>query len=374
MNIAVNCWLLRNKKIDGIGNFTIETLVPLIVNHPEVKFQLLLPKNFTETYFDFPNVSKHFIFPALRHPLLYVVYMEIVLGAYLRKANPDLLLGMDGFLCLNTSVKQIPIIYDLNFEHFPKDLPLRNRFYYRAFFPRFARKATRIATISEYSKDDIVKTYSINPEKIDNVSCGIKDKFIPLANGVKAEVREKYTDGAEYFFFVGSMHPRKNIIRLIEAFDLFKKNTGSETRLVLVGYFLWDDKLLSEVMAKISCKEDIVFPGRVSDEDLALLMGAAQALAYVPVFEGFGLPIVEAFQAQVPVICSNVTSMPEVAGGAALQVNPFDINEIAVAMERMWRDESLRAELVQTGNLQRLKFTWVNTANLLWNTIEKITR
>ena len=134
MKITVNCWILRNKQLDGIGNFTIETLRPLIAAHPEIEFQILCDKNFTEDYFDFPNTTKHRIFPALRHPVLYVLYMEIVVGHFLRKHKPDLFLGMDGFLCLNSRTKQLPVIYDLNFEHYPKDLPFRNRFYFRTFF------------------------------------------------------------------------------------------------------------------------------------------------------------------------------------------------------------------------------------------------
>lgn len=371
MKIAVNCWLLRNKKIDGIGNFTIQTLRPLIESHPEVHFQILCDKNFTEDYFNFPNVTKYPIFPPYRHPVLYVFYMETVLAAFLRKHKPDFMLGMDGFLCLNTKTPQLPIIYDLNFEHFPHDLPFRNRFYYRTFFPKFAKKATRIATISEYSKQDIVKLYGIDDSKIDNVSCGIKEKFSPLDESQKELVKQRFTNCCDYFFFVGSMHPRKNIIRLIEAFDKFKKTVPSNHKLVLAGYFLWDDKLLSDILSKISCREDIIFPGRVDDDDLALLMGAAQALTYVPIFEGFGLPIVEAFQAGVPVICSNTTSMPEVAGDAALLVNPFDVKSIVDAMIMISQDDSLRKSLVEKGHNQKKIFSWKRTAALLYESINK---
>ncbi len=372
MTIAVNCWILRNKQIDGIGNFTIETLRPLIESHPEINFQILCDKNFTEEYFDYPNVKKYKIFPPYRHPLLYVFYMEIVLGKFLRKHQPDLFLGMDGFLCLNSSVKQLPIIYDLNFVHYPKDMPFRNSIYYRTFFKRFAKKATRIATISAYSKADIINCYGIEAEKIVNVSCGIKESFRPLTTLEKEAVVQKHSRGNAYFFFVGSMHPRKNIIRLIEAFDLFKKNTNSTNNLILAGNILWDDGMFDEVFKKISCREHIIFVGRVSDEELKNLLGAAEVLTYVPIFEGFGLPIVEAFQAEVPVICSNVTSMPEVAGDAALQVDPFNIIAIADAMELLSKNKSLQKELINKGNEQKKLFTWKRTAVLLYNCIQKV--
>ena len=134
MKIAINCWVLRNKQTDGIGYFTINAISRLIKTHPEVHFQILCDKNFTEDYFDFENVSKHPIFPALRHPVLYVYYLELIVSRFLKKHKPDLFLSMDGFLSLASSCKQMPVIYDINFEHKPEDLKLKNRLYFRFFF------------------------------------------------------------------------------------------------------------------------------------------------------------------------------------------------------------------------------------------------
>ena len=370
MKIAVNCWILRNKKIDGIGNFTIETLRPLIIAHPEIEFQILCDKNFTEDYFDFPNAKKFHIFPPYRHPVLYLFFMEIVVGFFLKKHKPDLFLSMEGFLCLSTKCKQLPIIYDLNFEHQPQDLPFRNRIYFRTFYPKFARKATRIVTISEYSKNDIADTYKIPLNKIDNVSCGVKENFYSLDDNLKQITRDRYTKGAEYFFFIGSMHPRKNIVRLLEAFELFKNKSNAPLKLVLAGNIFWGDETVQAVISKMTAKNDIVFTGRISDDELVDLLGTAFALTFVPTFEGFGLPIVEAFQSDVPVICSNTTSMPEVAGNAALLVDPFSVEDIAEKMTRLWNDKILRKELIEKGQLQKNLFTWKRTAELLYKSIQ----
>lgn len=370
MRIAVNCWVLRNKQLDGIGNFTVETLQRMIRKLPEVEFLIMCDKNFTEDYFAFPNVKLHKVFPPYRHPLLYITYMETVVPSFLKKHKPDLFLGMEGFLSLRSGCKQLPVIYDLNFEHYPQDHTLKNRLYYRYFFKRFARKATRIATISEYSKEDIVKSYGVKPDKIDNVSCGIKEKFMPLTDDEIRATREKYSQGAPYFFFVGSMHPRKNIVRLLQAFEVFKKKSSNNVKLVLSGHIMWDDASISSVLEKHPYKEDIIFTGRVSDEELKYLLGSAHALTFVPTFEGFGLPIVDAFQSNVPVICSNTTSMPEVAGDAALKVDPFNIEEIAEAMLRIMQSD-LCAELIEKGRKQKQKFTWDNTADLLISSIWK---
>ena len=370
MTIAINCWILRNKKLDGIGYFTVNTVANLIRQHPEIKFQILCDKKFTEDYFDFPNVTKHKIFPALRHPVLYVIYMELVLPFFLRKHKPDLMVSMDSFLSLLSGCKQIPVIYDINFEHKPEDIALKNRIYYRFFTKRFAKKAKRIATISEYSKRDIADFYKIDTTLIDNVSCGINSNFSPLSNEEIIAVRDKWSKGKPYFFFVGSMHPRKNIKRLIDGFNLFKERTQSDFKLVLAGSLLWQKTDIEDSYINSQYKDDIIFTGRLSDADLQKVLGAAYALSFVPIFEGFGLPIVEAFQSGVPVICSIVTSMPEVAGDAALMVDPFNIDSIANGMNKLADNNELRNELIDKGHQQKMLFSWSRTAELLWDCIQ----
>ena len=370
MTIAINCWILRNKKLDGIGYFTVNTVANLIRQHPEIQFQILCDKKFTEDYFDFPNVTKHKIFPALRHPILYVIYMELVLPFFLRKHKPDLMVSMDSFLSLLSGCKQIPVIYDINFEHKPEDIALKNRIYYRFFTKRFAKKAKRIATISEYSKRDIADFYKIDTTLIDNVSCGINSNFSPLSKEEITAVRDKWSEGKPYFFFVGSMHPRKNIKRLIDGFNLFKERTQSDFKLVLAGSLLWQKTDIEDSYTNSQYKDDIIFTGRLSDDDLQKVLGAAYALSFVPIFEGFGLPIVEAFQSGVPVICSNVTSMPEVAGDAALMVDPFNIDSIANGMNKLADNNDLRNELIDKGHQQKKLFSWSRTAELLWDCIQ----
>lgn len=371
MRIAVNCWILRNKQLDGIGNFTVETLRRLIPAHPEIQFLIMCDKNFTEPYFDFPNVTLHKIFPPYRHPALYVSLMDTIVPWFLRKHRPDLFLTMDGFCSLITKTPQLPIIYDLNFEHYPQDHTLKNRLYYRTFFKKFAHKAKRIATISTYSKEDIIKWYGVKAEKIDNVSCGIKEKFMPLPSEKIQAVRNKYTQGKPYFFFVGSMHPRKNIVRLLQAYQIFRQQYASDIKLVLSGHIMWDDASIHKALEENPFKEDVIFTGRVDDETLGDILGSAMALTFLPTFEGFGLPIVEAFQCHVPVICSNTTSMPEVAGDAAILADPFNVQDMANAMEKMAKDENLRLFLIEKGKIQKQLFTWDRTAKLLYDCILK---
>jgi glycosyltransferase involved in cell wall biosynthesis len=369
--VAINCWVLRNKNPDGIGYFTINTISRLIQNHPEIDFMILCDKKFAETYFDFPNTKKYFIFPPYRHPVLYVFYLEVILPFFLRKHKPSLFLSMDGFLSLLSRTRQVPVIYDLNFEHFPKNLPFRNRVYYQFFFKRFARKSFRIVTISEYSKKDIVDFYKIPAGKIDNVSCGINSSFSRLPATSVRKVREKLSEGHPYFFFVGSIHPRKNVKRLILAFNHFKEVTQSAFKLVLAGKIMWNDPELKDTFEVSPYKDDIILAGRLSDEELALYLGAAYALTFVPVFEGFGLPLVEAMQAGVPILASNTTSLPEVAGKAAIYADPFSVGDIAAGMQVLYENkDDICNQLIAIGNEQKALFSWDRTARLLWNTVE----
>lgn len=370
MKIVFNCWLLRNRQLDGIGNFTVQVLQRIIKNHPEQHFDILVDKKFENFYFDYPNVSLHRIFPALRHPLLYILFLEIRLPLFLKKLKPDLVVAMDGFLSLASKSNQLPVVYDLNFEHYPENLPWRNRVYYRFFFPRFVRKSSRVITISEYSKDDIIKTYHYPAEKIDNVYCGISEYFYPCSDDEKRNTMKQYAGGNEYYFFAGTMHPRKNIVRLIEAFIAFKQKNSNKVKLVLAGHIMWDDASIRKVIEGSNIKDDVVLAGRVSNETLRLLLGSARALVFVPVFEGFGLPVVEAWQCGAPVICSNVTSLPEVAGDAAIVVDPFNVEQIAGAMQTMM-DDSVQQHYIEAGNKRKQLFSWKETAGLFWEAMQR---
>ncbi len=368
--IAVNCWILRNKNLDGIGNFTVNAIFRIIRDHPEADFLILCDSNFTENYFDLPNAKKYRIFPSLRHPLLYFFYMEFVVSVFLRKHKPDIFVSTDGFLSLMSNCIQLPVIHDLNFIHYPRDLKLKNRLYYNLFFKRFAKKAKRIATVSEYSKNDIIKHYKIPAEKIDKVFNGINNTFYVLSAEEKTTVRKKYSGGVSYFFFVGSVHPRKNLVRLLSAFGEFKMSTGSDFKLVIAGNMLWGTSEIMNAWNESAFKNDILFTGWLSDHELCEALGAAYALTFVPVFEGFGIPIIEAFEAGVPVLVSNLTSLPEVAGNAAIYANPFDITSICAGMTELYENKNdICASLIEKGFLQKQKFSWDRTAALLWNSI-----
>ena len=165
----------------------------------------------------------------------------------------------------------------------------------------------------------------------------------------REQIKEKFAVGKDYFFYIGAVHPRKNVHRLIEAFDRFKKETHSDLNLLIAGRFSWQTGEVKNAYDNALHKKDIHFLGYVKDTLLPKLMASAFALTYVSTFEGFGVPLLEAMHCEIPIITSEKSSMSEVVGEAAILINPFEINEISFAMQQMAEDENLRKKLVEKG-------------------------
>ncbi len=370
MRIAVNTRLLLKGKLEGIGWVAFETLKRIVLAHPEVEFYFIFDRKPDTMFLFADNVKPVVLFPQARHPFLFIWFFELSIPLALRRIKADLFYSPDGYLSLSSKVPQVVEFHDLNFEHFPGDMPKIHLWHYKKFFPKFARKAKRIVTVSEFSKQDIVDCYQVNPDKIDVAYNGVNEIFKPLSEAEQKIVRAHYSFGHPYFMFVGSLHPRKNLARLFTAFDKFKKRSQNDVKLVIVGEKRWWTEPIQRAYDAMSCKEDVVFAGRLSAEDLHRVTAAALASVYVSYFEGFGIPILEAFKCDTPVITSNVTSMPEVAQDAALLVDPFNEDDIADAMVKVL-DEDVRKTLVEKGRKRAEDFSWNQAAAVIWNSLMK---
>ena len=369
MKIAVNTRLLLKDKLEGIGWFTYESLKRIVLNHPEHTFYFIFDRKHDPQFVFADNVVPVEIFPPARHPYLWYIYFEFSIPRILRKIKPDLFLSTDGWLSLRADVPQVDVIHDLNFEHSQDFLKSKYQNFYTRFFPRYARKAVRIATVSEFSKQDIHRFYHIPEEKIDVVYNGSNAVYKPLSEEEQASVRQQYADGCRYFLFVSAIHKRKNLANILRAFERYKKEAGDDTRFLVVGARAGKQDDVDEVLRSMTFAQDVRFLGRLSAKELSQVMASAHALVYATLFEGFGIPIVEAFNAETAVITSNVTSMPEVAGDAALLVDPYSVEEIAAAMTKLATNETLRQELIQKGRQQRTRFNWDLTAQRLWDCV-----
>lgn len=369
MRIAVNTRLLLPGKLDGIGWFTYHTLRHITENHPEVEFLFFFDRPWSNEFVFSKNVTPVALFPQARHPFLYYLWFEMAIPSALKKHKADLFLSPDGYLSLSTNTPQIGVIHDLNFEHYPSDLPLLTRKYYRYYFPKFARKASRLATVSEFSKMDIVKSYGIDANKIDVVYNGVNELYVPITDTLKQTTRDRYSGGYPYFLFVGVLHQRKNIANLLRAYDQFRKKSGNKVRLLVVGHKKWWTSEMESVFNEMTFKEDVIFLGRQPIEELVKITAAAQAMTYVSYFEGFGVPIIEAMRCGVPVITSNTSSLPEISGDAALLVDPFDVSAISDAMLKINSDATFAKDLCAKGFEQSRRYSWKITAERLWKCI-----
>lgn len=358
-------------KLEGIGWFTYESLKRIVASHPEHEFFFIFDREHDSGFVFADNVTPVVTGPPARHPLLHYIWYEISIPRALKKINPDIFISPDAFLSLSSKYPDLFIVHDLNFEHFPKHMPWLWRKYYSYFTPRYAKKATRIATVSEFSKTDIVNQYGIDPEKIDVVYNGSGEKFLPVTEEEKIKTKKEYSNERDYFVFVGALNPRKNLGNIFKAFDSFKSNHKTNIKFVVVGEKMyWTDDIKS-AFDNMKHKLDVIFTGRLEPEELSKVVGSSIALVYASFFEGFGIPIIEAFNAEVPVITSNVASMPEIAGGAALLVDPKSVEQIAGAMHRISGDSDFARSLVEKGKLRKKDFSWERTAENLWGAMEK---
>ena len=209
---------------------------------------------------------------------------------------------------------------------------------------------------------DIVETYDIEASKITVAHNGFNTAYKPLTERQVTEARGRFSDNKPYFIFIGNFSYRKNIHGIVKGYDHYR-NQGGTSKFVMVGNPLWHYKEMDHALAESNYAEDIIFTGRLEIEDLVMAMGGAQALVFPSFFEGFGIPVVEAFACGTPVICSNNTSLPEIAGDAALFVDAHDTDAIGTKMHMIEKNISNTKTLIDKGFQRKENFSWEHTAN-----------
>lgn len=372
MKVAVNTRLFLPGRLEGVGWFTYEVARRLVSRHPDWEFLFLFDRPYDSSFLFAENVRPLVAGPPARHPLLWWWWFQVSLPRVFRREKPDIFLSTDGHCSLSTRVPTVMVTHDIAHAHFPEQVPWPARLYYDFFIPRYLRRADRLLTVSEFSRRDIATHYSIPAERIAVCGNGARSGFHPLTDPEKEAVRRQYAQGAPYFFYLGSVNPRKNVPRLIAAFDGFREQTGAPVKLLLGGAFGWLTGEVKEALERARYREEIVFLGYVNETELPRLLGAALALTYVSLFEGFGLPVLEAFHTETPVITSHTSSLPEVAGEAALLVDPLDTGAIAAAMATLYTDPDRRSTLIGRGRLRRAHFSWEHTTDVVEGYLESL--
>jgi glycosyltransferase involved in cell wall biosynthesis len=363
--VAINTRFLLKNKLEGFGWFTYHTTKLLVERNPDIQFYFLFDRDYSPEFVFGANVTPVVLFPQARHPLLFRWWFDFSVTRFLKKEKIDLFISPDGYLSLRTEVPQIGVIHDLNFEHYPEDLKLHHSKYLRKYFPKFANKAKHIITVSEFSKKDIIDCYKIDSNSISVAYNGVDEKFHPA-------LQKKDTKAPPYFLFVGSIHPRKNLKRLLLAFDLFKTQNGTDHQLLVVGdAYFWSDEMKS-TLANLRHNADVVFKPYASLDALVDYYQNAEALLFVSYFEGFGIPIVEAMACGCPVLVAQNTACDEIAGDAALKVDPFNVEDIANKIAILSSDSELKSKLSRAGIIRAKLFSWSNTAEVIHQNMHRL--
>ena len=281
---------------------------------------------------------------------------------------PDVLFVPAHVLPLIHPRVSLATVHDLGYLHFPKAHPWRQRLYLDLSTRWNARTAAHLLADSEATKADLVAHYGTPSDKITVAYPGRDETLTPVRDPAAIEaVKARYGIVGDYFLYLGTLQPRKNLARLITAFAAL----SPETILVLAGKRGWLYEDLFAQVRHLSLAGRVLFPGYVPDEDKAALLSGALAFVFPSLYEGFGLPVLEAQACGCPVITSTTSSPPEVAGDAALLVNPSDTEAIAGAMQRIAADSALRKTLIERGFVNVRRFSWAACAQSVLSIIEQ---
>lgn len=365
MRIAVNARLLVGQPLEGVGRYVLEQTAQLLGLMPEAEVLMLTDR--TGPLPPLPRaVERRTLYPPARHPVLFYAWFEWAVPRALSEWRANVFVSLDNFCSLRTDVPTVLGVHDLVYRHYPGGMSRLQLAYYRRFMPRYIRRAERVVVVSEATRADVLDAFDVDPGKVSVAPNGVRPRFGGLSPKHVMQVRDDLTAGAPYFVAVGSVHPRKNVDGLIRAFDRFCSDfAGEGHHLVVAGRMAWQTEAVEEALAASPNRGRIHVTGFVSDERLGELIGAAAALCLVSRFEGFGVPILEAYASGVPVVVSDRSSLPEVAGPGGLIVDPDDERDIALALRQLAGDEALRQVLAKAGQRHARQYAWAKSGRTL---------
>ncbi|MBI2196519.1 glycosyltransferase family 4 protein [Candidatus Daviesbacteria bacterium] len=329
---------------------------------------------------DLPRERKRWKYKVLR-PKRFWTRIALPLALYGAKEKPDIFFSPTHYIprFRPAKVERVVTIFDLSFLHFPEMFIQKDLWQLKGWTKFSVENAEHIVTISEFSKGDIVKQYGLNKDKITVAYPGYdNDKFKVQSAKLEVEViKKRYKIGDNYIIYIGTIQPRKNLIRLMEAFARVVQDVNG-LELVVVGKTKgegkqgWMYKDILQTPTDLGIEDKVKFLGFVPTEDLSSLLSGAVAFIQPSLWEGFGIPVVEAMACGVPVIVSNVSSLPEVVGKAGLLVDPYSVDQIEQAIRTIVSDKKLQQKYSKEGTIQARKFSWDKMAREVLEVFEKI--
>ncbi|MCB9034526.1 MAG: glycosyltransferase family 4 protein [Chitinophagales bacterium] len=369
MKIGINTRFLLPTTLEGIGTYTHQITKRLVNLLPQHQFYFFFDRPFDEKFIYSNNIEPIIVSPPARHPFLWYYWFEKSIPKQLKKYNIDVFFSPDAYLSLATDVPQLLTIHDIAFEHFPKQNPWLVQQYYQYFVPKYIEKAKHIVTVSEFTKQDLIRQYKANANKIsvcynafDEEDIVEKDKNILSKYNLKKQ---------KYFIFIGAIHPRKNILNLLKAYQQYCNQTQKPKKLLLIGRKAWMNDEVNQFL-QANSKLPIVWIQKIERSNLLYLLQQSYALLLVSFFEGFGIPIVEAQHFNIPSVVANNSALPEIAGNTAVYCEANNVESITKAMLTIASDEELYYQLKENCKVQKQRFSWQKSAAQIAMILEQI--
>jgi glycosyltransferase involved in cell wall biosynthesis len=366
MNIVINCRTL-NKRHGGPKRYLLNVLENLNNIDKKNEYTLIMNQNFSFKF----KLGKNFNVKILRSNYS-MFYEYFLLPIYLLKNKFDIFYTPDPVYMPFVSIKKkINTIHDLQPYYYKKERGFIENTYNRIMYFLSYLSSNKTIVVSENTLQECFKIIPLSRKKIINCSEGIEKNFKLMKDKRKLKnTKEKYNISEDYIFYIGSLSPRKNILNIIYSFE--KVMDKIPHNLYLFGAYSWKDKSVHKLLNKSKFKDRIIIKGFVEEKDLPAIYNLANLFLYPSLYEGFGLPILEAQACGCPVITSNISSMPEVAGKGALLVDPYNVDEIANSILKIINDKKTKGNLIKKGFTNIKRFSWEKTAKNILRVCEEV--
>ncbi len=378
INIYIDAFPISQPRVSGIGHMTLE-LVRALEKHPrnlvDFKIKLVVCVDRIEDVKSWGFTSVEYSIIPMSTRVFNLIWKYNLLPAL------DIFLGKGVYIFTNYKnwplalSKSITFVCDIGYVLYPQYLEPKNLEFLKRNMPRWTKRTSKIASISLDAGKDINNKLDISQDKIIKVSCGVNtDSFYKRSKKDTDRFLRSVGLPQKYILFVGNIEPRKNIITLIEAYEQLPDVVRSQYALVLVGGGGWNNEpILKKIQESVGAGNNIIkLQKYISDAQLPLLYSGASILCYVPYYEGFGLPPLQAMACSVPVITAKNSSLPEIASDAALYVDERSVKDVSDKIEELLSDRALQAVLIKKGISQAQKYPWSESANMLIKEVMRI--
>lgn len=354
----------------GIHRYIHHTLLHLPQVAPQHRYIVFL--NERQMRATHPAMQTHTTHWPTYKPLVRIAWEQTVLPIATFTEHLDLLHAMAFARPIMARCPIVLTIYDMSFVRMPERFPTFQRLYLQRMSRYSARRAARIIVISQSTKDDVVRFCGVPADRVTVIYCGVDELFKPLSRHEVEQFRSAKGLPSHFILYLGTLEPRKNVAQLVRAYAALRQNGREKPKLVIAGAKGWGYDKVFATVEQSGVKDDVIFTGYVPQAELPFWYNAADLFVFPSLFEGFGLPVLEAMACGTPAITSNVSSLPEVAGDAALTIAPGDARTLAEAIAQALHDTTLRQQMRERGLQQAAKFNWPTAARQTARVYEEV--